>query len=174
MYGTCSTGGILGIMFTIPIRRALLLELKPALIFPEGVACANVLIAGECGLQSAALVVRGAVVGAAIKTLQTTRFVAEDLSIDFFIGNAAFYIGSAVSAALFGVGYIVGWRVGVIFLLGGICNWMIAIPIGTGLELFGETSKSETAQTIAMKAYSGSTRFLGFIYKYLYKIALKK
>ena len=154
-------GGILGILFTIPIRRALLLELKPALVFPEGVACANVLIAGESGVKSAGLVVRGAIVGAVIKTLQAIRIATEELSVQFFIGNAAFYLSSAVSAALFGVGYIVGWRVGVVFLLGGICNWVIAIPIATAMELFGTKNSSDTAQDLALKAYSGGTKFLG-------------
>ena len=47
-------------------------------------------------------------------------------------GRAVFAVNAGVSAALFGVGYIVGWKIALVFLLGGISNWLIALPMGTG------------------------------------------
>jgi putative OPT family oligopeptide transporter len=148
-------------MFSIPIRRALLIETHPPLAFPEGVACANVLISGESGGKSARLVVLAAAVGAALKLAQATGLAAEELRAGFFLGRAAVLLSGTASAALFGVGYIVGWRIAAVFLLGGVCNWLVAIPIGTGAGLVASTAGGGSAEQVAMEAYDTDTRFLG-------------
>lgn len=154
-------GGIMGIMFSIPIRRALIVETKPPLAFPEGVACANVLKAGEEGGASAGVVIKAALVGGTLKLLQATHLASEFLGGGFFIGQAAVYISTTVSAALFGVGYIIGWKISIVFLLGGVCNFLIALPIGTGAGLVELDDDSSSAGTVAETAYVNDTRFLG-------------
>jgi uncharacterized oligopeptide transporter (OPT) family protein len=141
----------MGIMFSIPIRRALLVDITPPLAFPEGVACANVLLAGlfvcfrslplisslalgEAGGSSAAMVAKAASVGGLLKLFQATNLSVDTIGFGTILHKAVFRFESNISAALLGVGYIVGWKISVVFLLGGLTNWMVAIPIGTGIE----------------------------------------
>ena len=128
-------GGILGIMFSIPIRRAMIIEIQPPLAFPEGVACANVLKAGEGGGTSAITVAKAAAGGAAVKLLTQMNLSSSTIGFGWFIKKAVFRVEMDVSAALVGVGYIIGWKIAAVFLLGGICNWLLAIPISTGSGL---------------------------------------
>ena len=153
-------GGIMGIMFSIPIRRALILETKPPLAFPEGVACANVLKAGEEGGASAGIVMKAATVGGGLKLLQATHLASEFLGGGFFINDAVIYLTGTVSAALFGVGYIIGWKIAVVFLFGGVCNFLIALPIGTGTGIIELDDDSTNPGTVSENAYVNDTRFL--------------
>lgn len=155
-------GGVLGIMFSIPIRRAMIIEIKPALAFPEGVACANVLKAGQGGGTSAITVAKAAVGGAIVKLLTQMNLSADTIGFGFFIKKAVFRAEMSISAALVGVGYIIGWKIAAVFVLGGFCNWLIAIPIstGSGLITVGQ-SGDPSSEDAAYKAWSHETRFLG-------------
>lgn len=155
------SGGVMGIMFSIPIRRALILETRPPLAFPEGVACANVLKAGEEGGASASIVVKAALIGGGLKMMQATHLASEYLGGGFFINDAVIYITGTVSAALFGVGYIIGWKIAVVFLMGGVCNFLIALPVGTGSGIIELDDDSTNPGTVAQSAYVEDTRFLG-------------
>jgi uncharacterized oligopeptide transporter (OPT) family protein len=142
----------------------LLLETDPPLAFPEGVACANVLKAGETGGSSASLVLKAAGIGSGLKLFQATHLASESIGFGFFINQAVFAVNAGVSAALFGVGYIVGWKIALVFLLGGICNWLIALPLGTGAGWIDLDDDSNHAETVAYAAYTNNTRFLGVNY----------
>jgi uncharacterized oligopeptide transporter (OPT) family protein len=63
--------------------------------------------------------------------LESTNLAASNIGFGFFIKKAVFRLETNVSAALVGVGYIVGWKIAAVFLLGGVCNWMIAIRVWT-------------------------------------------
>ncbi|WP_419161873.1 OPT family oligopeptide transporter [Candidatus Palauibacter sp.] len=126
--GIALCGGILGVLFTIPLRRALIIEAD--LRFPEGVATAEVLKAGATGGSGAKLIAFGGVAAALLKLSQTGFKIAESsLHGAVTAGRSIFGIGTDLSPALLGVGYIVGPRVGSLVLAGGAISWLIAIPI---------------------------------------------
>ncbi|MDD9892972.1 MAG: oligopeptide transporter, OPT family, partial [Gammaproteobacteria bacterium] len=128
-----AAGGLLGVLFVIPLRRALVLD--SSLPFPEGTATATVIKtahsdndhASASGVKALLL---GAVVGAAIKFAQTGLGLwTVIIETAARMGQAVFYFGGNVSPALLGVGYIVGLNVSVLVLAGGIISWWVAIPI---------------------------------------------
>ena len=104
---------------------------------------------------------KAACVGSVLKLFQATHLATEDVGFGFFIGQAVFAVNAGVSAALFGVGYIVGWKIAIVFLLGGVCNWLIALPLGTGAGWINSDDDSNHAETVAFTAYTDNTRFLG-------------
>lgn len=125
----CFTGGLLGIVFMIPLRRNHIVEDK-TLVYPEGVACAEVLIAGEKGGSGAIMVLYGLTAGALFKLCTSgIALIKGTLEWTMTAGKTAFYIGTDVSPALLGVGYIVGFNVGTVAFLGNAVAWVIAIPI---------------------------------------------
>lgn len=121
-------GGILGVLFTVPLRSALIVRQK--LQFPEGVATAEVLKSGEEGGKAIQYLVWGALTGAVIKLIESGlklwNGVAEGAAI---AGQKAyFYFGMNLSPALIAVGYIVGIRIAILVFIGGAISWWIAIP----------------------------------------------
>ncbi|MEZ4816227.1 MAG: oligopeptide transporter, OPT family [Bdellovibrionota bacterium] len=106
------SGGLLGILFMIPLRKALITENKE-LQYPEGIACAAVLKSGDSSANknSFAQIVRGFIVGASFKFLASALAVFKG-TVEYAhrIGDRNFYIGSDVSPALVAVGYIVNWQ----------------------------------------------------------------
>jgi putative OPT family oligopeptide transporter len=151
-----SLGGLLGVLFTVPLRRALIIE-QP-LMFPEGVATAEVLKVGDRGGAGAKFIAIAGVIGAIFK-IGTTGFkvLTDKASFGFSAGSAPFAIGTNLSPALVGVGYIVGLNVSVVIVLGGAVNWLVAIPLygiihGTG---------PGDAEAIAGGIWGAQTRYLG-------------
>lgn len=123
-----ATGGILGVIFMVPLRRALIVE-RTDLTYPEGVACAEVLQAGEGGSGGMRLIALGALVGAVIKFAGAFLGLFKgtvEAAVDF--GRRVFYGGLDVSAALVGVGYIVGFNVSLLMFLGGAIAWLVFLP----------------------------------------------
>lgn len=122
-------GGVIGVMFTIPLRRALIVE-NP-LRFPEGVATAEVLKVGERGGAAIKYLAGAGVIGALFKLGSTgLRLWGETLeAARYRAGNTIAYFGTNLSPALVGVGYIVGINIATLIFLGGVVNWWIAIPI---------------------------------------------
>jgi putative OPT family oligopeptide transporter len=135
-------GGILGVAFTIPLRRALIIEAK--LKFPEGVATAEVLKTGgietdksqniknHVAAKGFATLLKGALIGAVIKLLESgLGILSSGISAtkSFFGGKYLFMGDITLSPALLGVGYIVGLNIAFLVLLGGIIGTLIGVPL---------------------------------------------
>ncbi len=150
-------GGLLGVLMTVPLRRALVDEEK--LPFPEGQATAAVLKAGYGGRAlGMGVLLAGAAIGAGAKLatggLRLWQGVAEGA---LQIGQGVFYAGSYLSPALLAVGLIVGANVGLLVLAGGLFAWWIAIP----LSLLWQPVAADSAVAAAEQAWSGRIRYLG-------------
>jgi len=121
-------GGLLGVLFMIPLRRFLIEKEHGNLPYPEGTACAEVLVASEGGGDQAKNVFWGLGIGALFKFITGwIRIIPDDLHVNIpFLKKGQ--VGMDVSAALFGVGYILGPRIGAIMIGGGLLSWLIIIP----------------------------------------------
>ncbi len=127
-------GGLLGILFMIPMRRIFVAGEELKLKYPEGVACAAVLQAGEehQGADSGAAkaVVGGALTGLVFKALVSFAGILKgSLSVAGAAGSRIFYFGGDVSPALIAVGYIVRLNVAVLIFIGGAIGWLVGIPL---------------------------------------------
>ncbi len=122
-------GGLLGVLFTIPLRRALIVEQQ--LAFPEGTATVEVLRAGDSPGRGAAYLALAAVIGAAVKIGETGfRLWSGTAQAAAYVGKSTIlYAGTNLSPALLGVGYIVGLNIAVLVFIGGALSWYAAIPI---------------------------------------------
>lgn len=121
-------GGILGVLFTIPLRRALIIEAK--LKFPEGVATGEVLKAGTEGGKGARDIALAGVAGALLKLSQTGfKVVSDKVHGALDAGRSTFGFGSELGVALLAVGYIVGLNIAILVFAGGLISWAFAIPI---------------------------------------------
>ena len=127
-------GGILGVCFMVPLRQALIVEEHGTLPFPEGTACAEVLLAGEEGGSKAGSVFKGLGIAAVYK------FVADGLAIFpseigyAFKGFAGAQVGIQVLPSLAGVGFICGPKISSYMLAGGTLSWFVLMP---AIALFG-------------------------------------
>ncbi len=127
-------GGVIGVLFMIPLRSALIVQEHGVLPYPEGKACAEVLMAGEEGGAKAGLVFKGLGLAAAYKFVADGLkvFPSEvDFQIDSYKGSG---IGMDVLPALLGVGYICGPQVSSYLLAGGTVAWFVLMPL---IVLFG-------------------------------------
>jgi putative OPT family oligopeptide transporter len=123
------TGGLLGVLFMIPLRRFLIDREHGKLPYPEGTACAEVLVASQVGGKTARNVFWGLGVGAAIKgALKGLKILPETVSFPVPVIPKA-VLGLKISPALFGVGYILGPRVAAIMVSGGLISSLILIPL---------------------------------------------
>jgi putative OPT family oligopeptide transporter len=122
-------GGMLGVLFMIPLRQYLIVREHENLPYPEGTACAEVLKASESGGARARNVFMGLGIGALFKGLTGwIRAVPDQLEVQIpFLKKGQ--LGSEVSAALFGVGYILGPRIATIMVGGGLLSWLVIIPL---------------------------------------------
>ena len=122
-------GGVLGVLFSVPLRRALIVEQK--LAFPEGKAAAEVLKAGDNPAQGVKLLAGSSLVGAIAKIAGESglRVFADTAAMAGYVGKGIAYIGTNLSPALLGVGYIVGLNIGVVVVAGGVISWHFGIPI---------------------------------------------
>lgn len=153
-------GGVLGVLFTVPLRRALIVD-QP-LQFPEGIACAEVLETGEKGGAGVKFVAWAAVAAALFKLSQTgLRLIAgtAEGARYLFGRNAIAYFGTNLSPALLGVGFIVGLNIAVLVFGGGAMNWLIAIPILVWVR--GGAPDGVAAADFAGQLWSTQTRYLG-------------
>ena len=168
--GICATGGILGVMYTIPLRRALVTDSD--LPYPEGVACAEVLKVGageeadqdgkasvETGGAGLKAVLWGSIVSAIFYVIVQTRIFASSVSAYFRVGGdkggtSGFDFG--LSFALFAIGHLVGLWVGVAMLFGAIIGWVWAVPHFTHLHW-----AAGDAFTVAQAGWSHYVRFIG-------------
>lgn len=150
-------GGTIGVLFTIPIRRALIVE-NP-LRFPEGVATAEVLKVGDRGGAGVGFIASGALIGALFKLGDTgLRLWGGALETARHVGGTVAYFGTNLSPALVAVGYIVGLNIAVLIFLGGALNWFVAIPIVGAVQGLPD---ADTAVDAASRLWSRQTRFIG-------------
>ena len=122
-------GGLLGVLFSVPLRRTLIIEQK--LLFPEGVAAAEVLKVGADPGIGAKYLSAAAIAAGAFKLVTSgLRLLPETFTVNGFVGERGIaFFGYSFSPALLGVGYIVGLNVAVLIAAGGLFSWWLAIPI---------------------------------------------
>src|SRR5678816_4449792 len=122
-------GGLLGVLFSVPLRRSMIVE-EP-LAFPEGKAAAEVLKAGENPGPGVKILAMAGAIGAIVKLAAESglRLIPDNAIGAGFIGKFLAYMGTNLSPALLGVGYIVGLNVGIVVVSGSILSFNIAIPI---------------------------------------------
>ena len=171
--GICATGGILGVMYTIPLRRALVTDSD--LPYPEGVACAEVLKVGagqapvtdgaaavETGGTGLQAVVWGSIVSAVFYVIVQTKVFASSVAHYLRVGGdkgGATGFDFGLSFALFAVGHLVGLWVGVAMLLGAAIGWAWAVPYFT--HLHWAVLGGGDAATIAQAGWTHYVRFIG-------------
>ena len=164
----CALGGILGVMYSIPLRRALVTQSD--LPYPEGVACAEVLKVGsgdegknasdiEHGRAGLLAVLWGSIVAAVFAVIVATQVFASDVARTFRIGKNGAVSGFDffLSFALLGIGHLVGLSVGIAMLIGAIIGWGWGVPHFSGM-----TGDMTTAvATLATRTWSTKVRFIG-------------
>ena len=160
-------GGILGVLFMVPLRNALIVKEHATLLYPEGTACADVLLAGEEGGANASTVFSGMGLAAVFKfVVDGLKVIPADVSAAFksFKGE----IGMEVYPALLGVGYIVGPRIASFMFVGSIVGWMVIIPL---ICLFGPDTwlyPADVGTTIAdLYAAGGAAKIWSTYVKYI-------
>ena len=161
-------GGVLGVLFMVPLRNALIVKEHATLLYPEGTACANVLLAGEEGGSNAATVFSGMGIAAAFKFIvDGLKVIPADVAVAFksFKGE----IGMEVYPALLGVGYIVGPRIASFMFVGSIVGWLVIIPLiclfGPDISLYpaeaGVTVSQLFAEGGASAIWSNYVKYIG-------------
>ncbi len=158
-------GGVLGVLFMVPLRNALIVKEHATLLYPEGTACAEVLLAGEEGGSNAGTVFSGMGLAAVFKFLvDGIKIIPADIAAAFksFKGE----IGMEVYPALLGVGYIVGPQIASYMFVGSLVGWMVIIPL---VCLFGgESVLYPGADTIAnMYAAGGASAIWSSYIRYI-------
>lgn len=127
-------GGLLGVFFMIPLRNALIVKEHGVLPYPEGTACAEVLLAGEEGGAKASTVFAGMGFAALFKfIIDGLKIVSGEIS--FRVKGYAGEIGTQIYPAVMSVGYICGARIASFMFAGGVLSWLVLIPL---IVLFGE------------------------------------
>ncbi|WP_333647558.1 OPT family oligopeptide transporter [Candidatus Binatus sp.] len=152
----CVVGATMGALLVVFLRRAYIVEER--LPFPEGVACAQVLRAGDAQANVRPLVV-GGLISAALKALQDVAgIIPGSVSGARWVGSAAVAGSLDISAALLGVGYIIGIRIAALVFAGGAFAWLVAIPV---LTAFHPAHGTGDAATTASQLWSSQVRYLG-------------
>jgi len=128
-------GGVLGVLMMIPLRRYLIVKEHGKLTYPEGTACAEVLIAGEEKGAQAKHVFRGLFVGLVFKLATGVTRLWPGIPKVHLPGYKASEVSCDISPELLGVGYIIGYRSSAIMVGGGLLSWLVLIP---AIALFGE------------------------------------
>ena len=127
-------GGLLGVFFMVPLRNALIVKEHGTLPYPEGTACAEVLLAGEEGGSNASTVFAGMGFAAVFKFI-IDGLKAVPSEVNLRVKGYAGEIGTQIYPAVFSVGYICGPRISSYMFAGGIFSWLVMIP---AIVLFGE------------------------------------
>ena len=164
----CVSGGVLGVLFTIPLRRALVTTSD--LPYPEGVAAAEVLRVGSGtrgetkddtgeAREGLVAVILGSVASAGFAIVTATRIAAAELTGFYSIGaTASTGYNFGWSLALLGAGHLVGLSVGVAMLVGQVISWLIALPILTAMQ---PATAGEALSVHTMAIWRTQVRFLG-------------
>lgn len=160
-------GGLLGVMFTIPLRRSLIVE--QGLAFPEGAATAEVLRVGQRPERGVRYLGLAALIGGLVKLAESgLRLWPATAQAATYAGQSTIaYIGANLSPALVSVGYIVGLNIALLVFLGGVISWYVAIPVFSHYfvpghpELGTRIADGVSAVDLAFEIWSTRVRFLG-------------
>ncbi|HEV7813850.1 MAG TPA: oligopeptide transporter, OPT family [Janthinobacterium sp.] len=162
-FGACAIGGVLGVMYTMPLRRALVSQSD--LPYPEGVAAAEVLKVGMASRQGAAegkaglwAVIWGSLASALYAAGSALKLMAGEMSVYFRTGQGATGIGASSSLALIGAGHLMGITVGIAMLAGLAIAWGVLVPLMTALH---PAATAMSAADQALKTWSSDVRMMG-------------
>ncbi len=154
-----AVGGVLGVMFSVPLRRALVVDTP--LPYPEGVAAAEVL---KCGAASGEeddenqrglrLIIVSSLAAALFTLVAKTRLVVEEAATYFHVGSSSTGIAGGLSFALIGAGHLVGISVGMAMLAGLVTGWWVVLPILTA-------GAEGPADEVANAVFRSDVRFFG-------------
>ncbi len=151
-------GGLLGVLFMIPLRKALI-EDEEELIYPEGVACAAVLNAGASeSSQGFKTIIKGLFIGGAFKFLASgLKLFVGSVEAATKMGKSVLFFGGDASPALLAVGYIVNLNIAVLVFIGGSIGWLIAMPMMGTPDMWADMETLDLAWTL----WSKEVRYLG-------------
>lgn len=165
---TAGLGGLLGVLFSVPLRRTMIVEAP--LPFPEGKAAAEVLKAGDNPGPGLKILAMAGAIGAVVKLAAASglRMIPDSWALSgyFANGKGIAYLGTGLSPALLGVGYIVGLNVGIVVVSGSILSWHIAIPLfnafflDTDPALAADIAGASSADA-AFAIWNAKVRYLG-------------
>ncbi|HUX92747.1 MAG TPA: oligopeptide transporter, OPT family [Ignavibacteriaceae bacterium] len=162
------SGGILGILFMIPLRRSLIVKEHGVLPYPEGTACADVLVAGEKGGNLAKKVYYGLGIAFLYKLLMSIFGLWKDVPAYVFGRKSALpngTINGEITPELLGVGYIIGPKISGIMVAGGVLSWIVLIPLitllGDSLTTVFAPGKVLISQMSASDIWSNYIRYIG-------------
>ena len=158
----CIVGGILGVMYSVPLRRALVTGSD--LPYPEGVAAAEVLKVGEAAVdggegnrRSLRAILVGSLVAAAFSLVAATKVVLSDVATYFRLGSGGSMLGASLSLALIGVGHLVGVTVGFAMVVGLVISFFILLPTLS----WGDIPDGGDVADIVSSTFSHDVRFVG-------------
>ena len=157
----CAVGGILGVMYSIPLRRALVTGSD--LPYPEGVAAAEVLKVGDSSRGAAEnrigirVIALGALVSAGFGLLANLKVLANYVAAYFRVGAGGSMFGASLSLALIGVGHLVGMTVGIAMLVGLVISFGVLLPVRT----IGEFGGNESVADVIDGIFTHEVRFVG-------------
>ncbi|WP_426176240.1 OPT family oligopeptide transporter [Massilia sp. TWR1-2-2] len=161
-FGACAIGGVLGVMYTVPLRRALVSQSD--LPYPEGVAAAEVLKVGTSSRSGAAegkaglrAVIWGSVASAVFAAFAGAKLMAADVAVYFRTGQGATGIGASSSLALIGAGHLMGITVGIAMLVGLAIAWGVLVPMLTTWN----PNPALSAADLALGVWKKDVRLIG-------------
>jgi putative OPT family oligopeptide transporter len=161
-FGACAVGGVLGVMYTMPLRRALVSQSD--LPYPEGVAAAEVLKVGtqsRSGAQEGKAglwaVIWGSVASAVFAFLGAAKLIASEVAAFVRVGGGSTGMGASSSLALIGAGHLMGISVGIAMLVGLVIAWGILVPLLTNMD----PQPAMSAADHALQVWSTKVRMMG-------------
>ncbi|CAN5298988.1 oligopeptide transporter, OPT family [soil metagenome] len=161
----CIVGGILGVMYSVPLRRALVTGSD--LPYPEGVAAAEVLKVGEAEVdggegnkRSLIAILVGSLVAAGFSLLAAMKVILNEVSTYFRVGSGGSMLGASLSLALIGVGHLVGVTVGLAMVVGLVISFFVLLPTLTWGNITDGTGV-ESVEKIVSSTFSTDVRFVG-------------
>jgi len=151
------SGGVLGVLLMVPLRRPLIVEEEATLVYPEGRACADVLRAGEKGSRQAGIVFAGLGLAVVFKLItDVLKWIPAVVSFPF--RRIRGELGLEISSALVGVGYIVGPKVATLVFSGSFLGWMVLVPLFCA---FSDGAAEAYAKGGAAAVWAGYVRYVG-------------
>jgi putative OPT family oligopeptide transporter len=163
----CVLGGVLGVMYSIPLRRALVTQSD--LPYPEGVACAEVLKVGSgahgTGIEESraglSALLWGSIVSGTFSIVTATRLLAGDVVRTFRVGSGVTLFDLFLSFALFGVGHLVGLWVGLAMGVGALIGWIWGVPHFSALSPDIGAVTDATMGAFSLATWSHKVRYVG-------------
>ncbi len=156
----CMIGGALGVMYTVPLRRALVTGSD--LPYPEGVAAAEVLKVGskasaESDKDSVRLIIWGTIISAVFGILTKLKVLSDSLSAAVRVGSGGLAASASLSMALVGIGHLVGLAVGIAMFVGLAIGWGVLVPTMT----WGKVAPGSDVADIVQTTFTNDVRFVG-------------